>query len=93
MLCEDLQADIAGAAFAPWNLARLWSSDYDRSDLASERWGQAIFRDHTFADLRAARSRPLIAINAVDLSSGILFPSTQDTFDLLGSDLDSDPLG
>ncbi|MDF1702348.1 MAG: patatin-like phospholipase family protein [Planctomycetota bacterium] len=93
VLYEDLQSDIVGATFAPWNLARLWSSDYDRSDLASERWGRAIFRDRTFADLRAVRSRPFIAINAVDLSSGTLFPFTQDTFDLLGSDLDPYPVG
>ncbi|MFN2428045.1 MAG: patatin-like phospholipase family protein [Candidatus Binatia bacterium] len=76
---------------SPRNLLRLMSPAFSRSDLAAEYYGEEFFRNRTFADM--PRTRPWIAINATDLSSGAQFPFTQNQFDVLCSDLDSVPLG
>ena len=62
-----------------------------RSDLASRYYHEKVFDGATFADLREAGG-PRIHINATDLSSGERFTFTQDTFDLICSDIDVLPI-
>lgn len=80
------------ATLAPWNLVRLASSTFSRSDLAAEIYDRLLFRGATFGDLAVQSGRPFIIINATDIALGERFAFTQEQFDLIGSDLASFPL-
>lgn len=86
-LYPDFQGALIKKVFAPWNLPRLWTSKYSRSDYADELLDRAIFHGATFADL--SRSRPVVLLAATDMSRGVQFPFTQGAFDALCSDLDA----
>lgn len=90
VLYRPIATELSLRAAAPWNLVRLLSPGFSRSDLAAEYYGDAIFRNRTFADM--PRGRPWIAINGTDLSSGSPFQFTQNQFDVLCSDVDSVPV-
>ena len=77
----------------PWNLARLASPTFSRSDLAAELYDRLLFQGATFGDLADQSGRPFIIINATDIALGERFAFTQDQFDLIGSDLSRFPLG
>lgn len=77
----------------PWNLARLASPTFSRSDLAAELYDRLLFQGATFGDLADQSGRPFIIINATDIAVGERFAFTQDQFDLIGSDLSRFPLG
>lgn len=86
-LKKNIQGDLARATlFNPWNLGRLFSSYYDRSDLAAEYYDKHVFNGGTFGDVMARRG-PMIVINATDMTHGTRVSFTQDTFDLICSDL------
>jgi NTE family protein len=80
------------STLAPWNMARLASSTFSRSDLAAELYDRLLFQGATFGDLAAQSGRPFIIINATDIALGERFAFTQDQFDLIGSDLSRFPL-
>lgn len=86
VLYRPMQGDLLVRLLAPWNLARVASPSFSRSDLADEYYGDEIFAGRTYRDL--PRRRPWIVLNATDLSSGSQFSFVQDQFDLLCSDLD-----
>jgi NTE family protein len=75
---------------APMRIIRLLSPYYSRIDHASALWDRRIFHDATFRDL--AGRRPLIIINAADMSLGATFSFTQEQFDALCADLSAFPL-
>jgi NTE family protein len=79
------------AALCPYNLIRICSPWFNRSDLASELYEWTIFGDRTYADLRR-RGRPFVVLNATDLARGERFEFTQDRFDGLGSSLARVPI-
>jgi len=62
----------------------------DRIHIAADYMNERVFDHMTYAGLR--QQRPFIVVNATSMA-GHRFQFTQDDFDLLGSDLDSVPLG
>ena len=89
----DVQNAVLSRTLAPRNSLRLASDTFARSDLAAEYFDRILFAGATFADLaRDPAHRPFLIINATDMDSFAPFPFTQETFDLIGSDLGSVPL-
>jgi len=86
-LKKDVQTDLLLRLLAPWNLVRLASPGFSRSDLAAEYYDHLLFKGATFGDLMARRDRPFLCVNATDIASGARFEFTQDEFDLIRSDL------
>jgi NTE family protein len=74
------------AALCPYNLIRICSPWFNRSDLAAELYADEIYGPYTYAHL-SFRGRPFVVLNATDLQAGTRFEFTQDQFDGLGSSL------
>ena len=74
------------AALCPYNLVRICSPWFNRSDLASELYEDTIYGDLTYAALQR-QGRPFVVLNATDMLDGSRFEFTQDKFDTLGSSL------
>jgi len=85
VLYRPIQTDLLLKALAPWNLLRVASPSFSRSDLAVEYYDEEIFRHRSYDEL--PRRRPWIVLNATDLSSGAQFSFTQEQFDPLCSNL------
>jgi predicted acylesterase/phospholipase RssA len=92
VLDRDIQGDLECKALNPFNWPRLLSPYFSRIDLATELYGDTIFKGKTYGDLLAAGHRPFIILNATDLVTGDGFEFTQDQFDLIGSDLGAFPV-
>lgn len=75
----------------PFNMARIASGSFNRSDLMAEFLGKQIFDDKTFADL-ALGPLPFVIINATDLNNALTFSFIQQQFDFLCSDLNDYPV-
>ncbi|NLI80347.1 MAG: patatin-like phospholipase family protein [Deltaproteobacteria bacterium] len=91
-LKKNVQGDLARATLLnPVNLGRLFSPYYDRSDLAAEYYDKHVFDGKTFGDIMA-RKGPMIVINATDMTHGTRFSFTQDSFDVICSDLSVFPV-
>jgi NTE family protein len=91
-LTADVQGELVRRVFSPWNLARLASTRFARSDLAAEYYDELLFEGATFRDLNERTGGPTILINASDIGLSDRFPFDQDTFDLLCSDLSAFPV-
>lgn len=87
VLALKIERNMILQILAPWNLWRLSSWKYGRSDLADQYYGKQIFDNKSFKDLE--RKRPFVVINATDISLGAGFSFIQDHFDRLCSDLDN----
>ncbi len=88
-----LKKNIQGGLFSriffnPYNWARLGSGYFDRSDLAAEYYDKEVFEGATFGDMMK-RKGAMVFINATDMVHGTRVSFTQDTFDLICSDLSS----
>ena len=68
------------------NWVRFLSPTFARSDLAAEYYDKHIFEGGTFGDI-AARKGPFIIINATEMTHGTRVGFTQETFDVICSDL------
>ncbi|MBY0399694.1 patatin-like phospholipase family protein [Myxococcota bacterium] len=90
-LRRDVQGALVLQMLTPWNWFLFASPFFERSDMIARYYDRILFEDATFADL-AARSGPLIQINATDLATGSPFSFIQDQFDYLCSDLSSYPI-
>jgi len=86
VLTLPIQSKVLGRFANPVNWPRLWSGKFGRSDLAAEYLDRTIFHGATFAD--ADRMRPMLIMNATDLTGGAQFSFTQAQFDPLCSSLD-----
>jgi NTE family protein len=84
VLRRKLQTGLIFRLLAPWNWWKLGSWWYGRSDLAAEYY-DPIFAKQRYADL--PRTRPLLLLNATDISTGSRFAFEQDYFDRLCADL------
>lgn len=86
-LRRDVQGGLIRRLFNPlgWFRAKI------RTELAIEHYEEHVFKGATFADM-VQDNRPLIAINASDLTNGVRFSFLQEYFDLLCSDLSSFPV-
>jgi NTE family protein len=65
---------------------KLFSPYYDRSDLAADFYDKYVFDGRTFGDL-LKQKQPVIVINATDMVHGTRISFTQDTFDIICTDL------
>lgn len=74
--------------FNPYNWGRLFSAYFDRSDLLAEYYDKYVFEGATFADLMK-RKGTMVFINATDMVHGTRLAFTQESFDILCSDLSS----
>ncbi len=88
---KNVEGDLLERIFLPpWQGLRLISPYYDRINIAAEFYDKEIFEGKTFADLPA---RPVLWIHATNLALGTRFTFTENSFDLITSDLSSYPIG
>lgn len=85
-LKRDVQGDLIGLALHPKTWGKLGSAGYGRSEMAADYYDDILFQGATFDDLTNAKG-PLAIVTGTDLSTGARFEFTQDSFDLLCSDL------
>lgn len=90
-LRRDVQGALILQMLTPWNWVLFASPFFERSDMIARYYDRILFEGATFADL-AARTGPLIQINATDLATGSPFSFIQDQFDFLCSDLSTYPI-
>jgi NTE family protein len=91
-LKKNIQGALIRRTFLnPVNWLRLFSGTFGRSDLAAEYYDEHVFDGGTFKDL-AARRGPLVVMNATDMTYGTRVGFTQDTFDVMCSDLSRFPV-
>ena len=76
----------------PRNWLRLASAEFSRGDLYAEYFDRKLFRGATFEDLDRSGRRPLLLINATDIGLASRFEFTQESFDLICTDLARYPL-
>ena len=90
-LYRDIDGDLVKQFFNPLNWARMWSPNFNRSELSIQHYDNVLFDRATFADLRNSGG-PDILINATDITLGDSFTFDQLHFDLLCSELNSFPI-
>ncbi|RZL88472.1 MAG: patatin-like phospholipase family protein [Variovorax sp.] len=90
-LKRDVQGAIVSRSLNPGNWAKLSSTGYGRSELASQLYDEVLFNGATFGDLNRGKG-PLILASATDISSGARVVFQQGVFDVLCSDLNAVPL-
>ncbi len=87
-LKRDVQGEIIARTFNPGYWGKLWSTGWGRSELAAQLYDEILFDNATFGDLDRGNG-PLILASATDISTGARFVFSQNTFDVLCSDLDA----
>jgi len=90
-LKKDIQKELFSQTLEPRNWFRLLSAKFGRGDMVAEYYDQNIFAGGTFGDI-AARGGPLILVNATDITLRTYFTFSQETFDILCSDVSRVPL-
>jgi NTE family protein len=90
-LDQDINAYIWGTYLIPWNLGWLFHPDWGTNDRMAQVYDKLMFHGATYGDL-IGKGRPLLAVDATDVSYGLAFPFLQDQFDLICSDLGSYPI-
>ena len=90
-LYRDTNSYIFGIYLLPWNWTWLVEPGIGTNDFMDRVYDRTMFHGATFADL-TKRGRPLIAIGATDISFGTPFIFTQESFDLICSDLSDMPI-
>lgn len=86
-LKKNVQRELASRVLAnPINWARLFSAYFDRSDIIAEYYDKNVFAGATFGDM-LKRKGPMVFINATDMVHGTRMAFTQDSFDMICSDL------
>lgn len=91
-LYRPVQSELLGQLLSPVSWPRLAGPSYGRSDLAAEFYDRELFHGATYADLIKRGQRPLVVLNATDMTTGTPFPFLQDQFDMMCSDLAGVPL-
>ena len=83
----DLQSKLTHSVLNPFH----WFTTKGRTERSIEIYDKYLFHDATFTDM-AKPGRPMIVINASDLSHGVRFSFIQDYFNLLCSDISTFPV-
>jgi NTE family protein len=91
-LYRNIERELIAALLNPINWLRLASPSFGRIEIAGELYHREIFREKTFAHLVERGRRPLVLLNATDITMGSQFTFVQDQFDLLCSDLSGVPV-
>lgn len=86
-LRRNVQLRMLSQLLLPQNWVRLFSTYFERTELAAEYFDRELFDGATFGDLEGRAGAPWLLINATDLSIGDRFGFTQEQFDLICSDL------
>ena len=91
---QDGIGQITGSVLNPVELISLATPSRSRLDLLTDYFKSSLFGEAKYADLMAANSagkslarKPLLILNAADMSGGYVFSFTQSQFDLICSDL------
>ena len=87
-LKRNVQGELIQRVLNPTNWLRLASDSYGRSELAADYYDEILFGGATFSGLIPLQT-PVAVVTGTDLSTGARFEFSQDTFDLLCSDLGS----
>jgi NTE family protein len=90
-LYRDTEANIWGIYLLPWNWNWLINPLVGTNDFMERVYDRDMFHGARFADLEK-NGRPLIAVGGTDIAYGTPFLFTQETFDLICSDLDDLPI-
>jgi NTE family protein len=90
-LKRNIEGALAGRVLSPRNWFRLPSGTFNRSDVAAELYDDTVFDHATYADLMKSGG-PFVVVNGADVTTGARFPFTQETFDVLCSDLSRYPI-
>ena len=90
-LYSDTNSYIYGIYLLPWHWGWLVNPSTGTNDYMARAYDETMFHGATFKDLMPL-GRPLIAIGATDISYGNPFSFTQETFDLICSDLSNFPV-
>ena len=91
-LRRNLQDRLEDRIIAFSAIPRLLSDRYGRVDMLQELLDEVLFEGRTYAEISSQRRKPFVVVTATDMSLGARFEFTQDTFDLLCSDLDKLPI-
>jgi NTE family protein len=90
-LARDNMATLEWEAAFPITWFRLAFTKYTRNEALADLFKQRLFGDTNFAAINSA-DRPILLLNATDMSSGEVFSFTPDMFDNICSDLGAMPL-
>jgi NTE family protein len=90
-LKRNIEHALAGRVLSPRNWFRLPSGTFNRSDVAAELYDETVFDHATYADLSRSGG-PFVVVNGADVTTGARFAFTQETFDVLCSDLSAYPV-
>ncbi len=90
-LYRNTESNIFQVYLLPWNWTWLIDPAVGTNDFMEQVYDREMFHGATFADLEE-RGRPLIAIGATDIAYGSPFLFTQESFDLICSDLAKFPV-
>lgn len=85
-LYRDIEAFIWGTFLLPWNWDWLFNPLVGTNDRMTQVYDRLMYHGATFADL-AHRRRPVVSINATDISFGRPFGFLPQSFDVICSDL------
>jgi TPR repeat protein/predicted acylesterase/phospholipase RssA len=91
LFLTDFENEVIWAFFNPVSLARLWATDFSRTDLMADVLDAILFKRHTFLDMPL--SQPAILINATQyntLGAGWIF--SDQSMKMLNSRLDNFPV-
>jgi NTE family protein len=84
-LRRDIDSYVWGSYLLPWTIG------VPTNERMAKVYDDLMFHGATYADLQRV-GRPLVSINATDVVYKLVFPFTQDYFDLICSDLSSMPI-
>jgi NTE family protein len=90
-LLRDVQGALFWSVMNPFNWPRLFSAQFDRSDLAQEYYDEILFKGATLGDM-IKKEGPLVIILATDAIEGISFSFVPQQFNLICSDHDRFPV-
>jgi NTE family protein len=96
LLNQRIESRFLQALLNPYNVARLTSTQFNRTDLTAEILSETVFASdgnpHVFGEM-APLGKPFIILNAQDDARGNRFQFTQEYFDYICSDISTFPVG
>ncbi len=90
-LRQSVQGALIKQLLNPMHWIRSGFDGFDRTEMAIDYYDRIMFHGATFNDM-AKNGPPFVAINATDLGNGLRFTFTQNSFDLICSDLGNYPV-
>ncbi len=90
-LRQSVQGALIKQVLNPMHWVRSGVDGFNRTEMAIDYYDNIMFHGATFNDM-AKNGAPFIAINATDLGNGLRFTFTQNSFDLICSDLGNYPV-